>query len=312
MSGARRRPAVVWGAIALSIVLPAAAGTRADPSGTGVAEVLGLLNEARSGRGLPRLRWLESLSSAARSQAESLARQASSFPSRRPELLAELPYALADLTGLLEKAGYDAAEARATLVVGEAAPARTFGRLIGPGESFVDDFLDNDLEDLGIGTAELDGVAFYVLILARSAGELFAAAVAPLSDLPEVRRRLLAETNASRRQHERPPLRPAPCLDRAAQSYAERMLAGGFFSHVAPEGDDVEDRLRRERCRVQLAGENLAEGPMTAAAAVVSWLESVRHRRNLLDPSFTRVGFGLAYAWTEQGQRVVWVQVLAR
>ncbi len=151
-----------------------------------------------------------------------------------------------------------------------------------------------------------------VVILGRSQGDRFTAGVRSLTELAEVRSRLLAETNAARQRHRRAPLRPDPCLDRAAQRYAERMLSGGFFGHVAPDGDDVEDRVRGARCPALVVGENLAEGPLAPAATVLSWMESGQHRRNLLDPDFMRVGFGLAFGHNQHGHRVLWVQVLAR
>ena len=48
--------------------------------------------------------------------------------------------------------------------------------------------------------------------------------------------------NAFRAQHGRGALAEDRALSRAAQSYAEAMAAGGFFSHVGPDGSNVATR----------------------------------------------------------------------
>lgn len=311
MSRAHRSArALALGVVAVTGLAWPAGATAPAPAAAADAEIVARLNATRQALELPPLRWVEALSVAARDQARSLVVQARGFPSRRPELLAELPYEMGDLGRRLADAGYEVAEATATLIVGDADVGSTFDRLLRPGESLHDDFLATDLEELGVGVAPLDGVRFYVLYLARSTADRFATAVDGLEELGAVRRDLLAETNAARAGERRPPLRADPCLERVAQEYAERMLGGGFFGHTSPAGDGVLERVDAGRCRVSLAAENLAEGPTTASEVVTSWLASPSHRRNLLDPELTRVGFGLAYGRGAAGYQVLWVQLL--
>jgi uncharacterized protein YkwD len=93
-------------------------------------------------------------------------------------------------------------------------------------------------------------------------------------------------------------------LIRAGGWQADDMVQGRYFSHTAPDGDTLADRLdrahfipRSDRWR---AGENLAAGHGeggTPAAIVSGWMQSREHRINLLDPGFTMAGIGITRGW---------------
>jgi uncharacterized protein YkwD len=109
------------------------------------------------------------------------------------------------------------------------------------------------------------------------------------ADLEE---RMLELVNAERASHGLRPLRPDPELTEVARDHSRDMLARGYFSHVAPEGDDAFARMRRANVRFLTAGENLALAP-TLAAAHQGLMNSPGHRANLLRPQFGRVGVGV-------------------
>ncbi len=94
-----------------------------------------------------------------------------------------------------------------------------------------------------------------------------------------------------------------------AQAYADRMASQRFFAHVSPDGDALPDRLERAGYSYVTSGENLgmASGPLAAHAAIE---ESPGHRKNLLDPAFERVGFGLARQPRDGGSDVMVVELL--
>jgi hypothetical protein len=135
----------------------------------------------------------------------------------------------------------------------------------------------------------------------------------PLPPAPDLETALLQRSNAARAAAGSPPLAPAAALALAARHHALDMATQGYLGHEAPA-----EPVRTPALRVAAAGglvaavgENLYEGPGrgdVAAAAVEGWLASPGHRRNLLDPGFTHVGFGSAIR--PNGQVVV-VQVLA-
>ena len=128
----------------------------------------------------------------------------------------------------------------------------------------------------------------------------------------EARARLLARVNALRVSAGARAVEADARLDAVAQAYADRMATQRFFAHVSPDGDALPDRLEAAGYAYQASGENLgmASGPLAAHAAIE---ESPGHRKNLLDPAFERVGFGLARQARDggSGSEVLVVELLA-
>jgi uncharacterized protein YkwD len=78
------------------------------------------------------------------------------------------------------------------------------------------------------------------------------------------------------------------------------MARRGFFAHATPEGLETVDRVRAKGIRGWRAvGENIAlnqgyEDP--AAFAVERWMQSTKHRTNILYPTFNHSAIGIAKA----------------
>jgi uncharacterized protein YkwD len=92
-------------------------------------------------------------------------------------------------------------------------------------------------------------------------------------------------------------LSDSPLLDAAASAYAARMVAQDFFDHAAPDGSTLETRIAATGYDLVAAGEDIgyATGTdATAAAMVAAWMASPAHRANILDPTFTDLGVGVA------------------
>jgi hypothetical protein len=76
------------------------------------------------------------------------------------------------------------------------------------------------------------------------------------------------------------------------------MVDGHFFSHVSPDGVDLEQRLA-SYVPVNggwLIGENIAWGEgsnSTPAFIVDGWMHSAGHRANILQPGFREIGIGI-------------------
>jgi uncharacterized protein YkwD len=110
-----------------------------------------------------------------------------------------------------------------------------------------------------------------------------------------------------RSSHGSPPLKLAEPLNRAAQLHAEDLATHNFFSHTGSDGSSVGSRVTRENYRT--VGENIYRGTRSAPEqGIAGWMRSPGHRRNLLSPRFTEVGFGIA----QGGSDIFYVQVLAR
>lgn len=91
-------------------------------------------------------------------------------------------------------------------------------------------------------------------------------------------------------------LDPEICL--LARSYSETMAKKNFFSHIGPDGNDVQGRARIMGVKKWKAiGENLAfnqgyDDPF--AFAVEKWMVSSSHRSNILLAMWTATGIGVA------------------
>ena len=116
-----------------------------------------------------------------------------------------------------------------------------------------------------------------------------------------VRSATLCLINKRRRAHGLRRLRGQRDLREAAQRYAQDMVSRGFFSHVAPGGVDLQDRLRAsgfiQPSEAWFVGENLAwgEGSQGSPRSIVRmWMASPGHRANILQPRFRHVGIGVA------------------
>lgn len=90
-------------------------------------------------------------------------------------------------------------------------------------------------------------------------------------------------------------LRPVRWDDRLAgvgRDHSKDMYLRGYFAHRSPDGTSPSERLRAERIEYVLSGENLALAP-TLALAHEGLMKSPGHRRNILDPDFSKLGIGI-------------------
>lgn len=100
-----------------------------------------------------------------------------------------------------------------------------------------------------------------------------------------------------------------PALERAALQQAVYMATAGRMSHTTSWGRSFSSRVRDNEIH-GLAAENIALGRMDINELFARWMASPPHRRNMLDPQFTR--FGLAYAESSNGSTErYWALVLA-
>jgi uncharacterized protein YkwD len=102
--------------------------------------------------------------------------------------------------------------------------------------------------------------------------------------------------NAERAAHGLAPLAYNEQLTVAAQSYAESMATGNFFSHRAPDGSTMVGRAEAAGYAAWVfLAENLAGGQPTAERVVAAWMKSPGHRANILSDQPSDVGVGHTY-----------------
>jgi uncharacterized protein YkwD len=78
----------------------------------------------------------------------------------------------------------------------------------------------------------------------------------------------------------------------AAFKHSKEMETKNYFSHDSKWSGDLKTRLEKENIMFQTAGENIAAKYPDAIAVSLGWLNSVDHRKNLLNSAFTELGVG--------------------
>jgi uncharacterized protein YkwD len=126
---------------------------------------------------------------------------------------------------------------------------------------------------------------------------------APTSgNLAKIEQATLCLVNRQRTAHHRSKLHLSHPLRSVARKYARQMVRQRFFDHVSPAGTTFVQRIEHSTYLHAVTGawtlgENLAwgEGSLATPRQIVrEWMHSPGHRRNILDPSFTDAGMGVA------------------
>ncbi|GHC77635.1 CAP domain-containing protein [Limoniibacter endophyticus] len=106
-----------------------------------------------------------------------------------------------------------------------------------------------------------------------------------------------------------PALRPDRRLERAALQQAHFMARVGRMTHDTGRGRDFASRMTASSIG-GVAAENIAVGRMGYERLFSMWMNSPPHRKNMLNPQFTR--YGLAYAEATPGSdQKYWAIILA-
>jgi uncharacterized protein YkwD/uncharacterized membrane protein required for colicin V production len=105
--------------------------------------------------------------------------------------------------------------------------------------------------------------------------------------------RMLALVNQEREKAGLQPMVGDETIRQVARAHSEAMFQQGYFAHVDPDGTTPFDRMKRGGVTFRAAGENLALAP-TVDVAHEGLMNSPGHRANILNPSFHRIGIGVA------------------
>jgi uncharacterized protein YkwD len=120
------------------------------------------------------------------------------------------------------------------------------------------------------------------------------------TDLADLERRAFELVNAQRVSNGQEPLEWDDQLCSMAREHSSNMVTLGYFDHVSPDGKGTVDRARELGVRGWHAlAENIAlnqgyDNP--AEFAVEGWMNSPRHRSNILYPRFNCSAIGIARA----------------
>ncbi len=107
---------------------------------------------------------------------------------------------------------------------------------------------------------------------------------------------LLDSTNSQRKANNKSALKINAELAAAAQAKANDMTSRDYWSHNTPDGQEPWVFVQNAGYHYLKAGENLAYGFNSSKETINGWMNSPTHRANMLDGSYSEVGFGFANA----------------
>lgn len=100
--------------------------------------------------------------------------------------------------------------------------------------------------------------------------------------------RIVELVNMERSKAGLKPLAVSSCAEGYARSWSATMAKSGAFEHRSDLGAVM------RTCGARGVGENIAFGNVTADAMMAMWMGSTGHRANILRPSYTHIGVGIA------------------
>jgi len=95
-------------------------------------------------------------------------------------------------------------------------------------------------------------------------------------------------------------------LAEASLQHSLDMAENSFLSHTGSNNDDLTERLLRVDYEWFAYAENIGHGYRNAEEAVISWLKSNMHCKNIMNPEFSETG--AAYAKSET-YRTYWTLI---
>lgn len=145
------------------------------------------------------------------------------------------------------------------------------------------------------------------VMVCQTCGETLDTAVIPA--LPNIDagaycQQVLALVNAERVKEGLAPLAWNQAAAGAAALRAQEIVT--LFEHDRPNGTQCFTALNEAGVPFMTAGENIAAGHQTPEAVVSEWMNSPGHRENIMNPSFTQLGVGIAFGG---GYGIYWVQL---
>jgi hypothetical protein len=150
--------------------------------------------------------------------------------------------------------------------------------------------LDPALDRVGLATRRSED-GWVVLVV------VFGDEMPQHGDVASLERQTMEAVNEVRRRHGLGELAERADLAAAARGHSEEMARLDYFSHRAPDGTYVDDRIRVRGVRFRRVAENIQRNrghDDPVAVAVRSWLDSEPHRETILSPGYTEAGVGVA------------------
>ncbi len=119
---------------------------------------------------------------------------------------------------------------------------------------------------------------------------------------------ILKKTNEERVFYGKTSLELNSTLSLSAKNKLDDIFKRQYFEHISPTGEGVESVTEDAGYEFAIVGENLALGNFNSSSAVVdAWMNSPKHRANILYTDYEEIGIAVRYGNFEGN--TVWVAV---
>ncbi|MCD6149466.1 hypothetical protein J7J13_01625 [bacterium] len=98
-------------------------------------------------------------------------------------------------------------------------------------------------------------------------------------------------------------------LSRAAQEKSEDMISNNYFAHTSPNGLTPWHWIEKNEYDYIYAGENLAINFSSAENQHKAWMESLEHRKNIINSNYKEIGVAVKKGNINGKEAVVTVQI---
>ncbi|MTI69639.1 MAG: SafA/ExsA family spore coat assembly protein [Firmicutes bacterium] len=130
-----------------------------------------------------------------------------------------------------------------------------------------------------------------------------------IKDIKALENEVIRLVNIERSKHGLEMLKGNWQLSRCARYKSKDMVNNNYFAHYSPVYGSPFKMMENFGLKFTAAGENIAKGQQSPKQVMNSWMNSPGHRNNILSPSFSEIGVGLAkdkygtYHWTQMFMR---------
>ncbi|WP_309668264.1 CAP domain-containing protein [Tabrizicola sp.] len=153
-------------------------------------------------------------------------------------------------------------------------------------------------------------IAAVATVAVLSLGTMASACNIP-SNSGAMQAQLIDNLNAERKARGLSPVRLSTTLDKAAQGHACDNAKRMSISHVSSDGGSLKTRLRRAGYAYRTAAENTGRGFASGARAVEWWMNSPKHKQNMLMGQVRDIGVGIALS-AAPDSRLHWIIVMGK
>lgn len=129
------------------------------------------------------------------------------------------------------------------------------------------------------------------------------------SNAEALQAQVISNLNAERKAQGLAPLRVSAKLNKAAQGHACDNAARQSISHTSSDGGSLKTRLRKAGYALRMAAENTGRGFRDGTRAVEWWMNSPKHRENILLRKAREAGIGIAVS-AAPDSKLHWILVV--